>query len=1046
MISESAAAISGKRRWAAILFADVVGSTELAEQIGDEPFYGLMRDLMAESWSIVERLNGHMVEFGGDSLLAVFGAPVAVENASLNACRAALRIQEFADSAKDRFFDTYGHAPKFRVGVSGGVVTVGDLSINSKMSLNVLGSAVNLASRLEGMAGAGEVLISSRIHDQVENLVEAEDLGQQSLKGFAEPQPVFRLTNANTSTSVFEMRLRRGARVFAGRDAELETLTRWALRTPGERALIEIVGEAGIGKSRLLYELERALGGKLRIVSAACEADRRNISFYPLIRLICEYVNWSQNQPVELLKQRLAKAFGPETAQSAAFVDLLSGKPLSDDAGGRETAIEVRAGLTRVLQVMSADPTVALLVEDTHWIDTTSSELLSDLAAQGVLRAAITHRHAIPWEPAQQDRITTLFLTPLAQADLSRIVCSVLGIESVPDDLVTYVATTSDSLPLFAEEVVHFLRKNGQISIEDGQVTFTEQKGALSEAGNLQNLILSVFDTLTPEAQRCLEIAATKGRRFTAGFLETCVGDTQLVLTALDEVTNLGVIEADPRGGRRALRFSHALVADSIYRSILDGERRQLHRVVGQALEQEQDATAAELAFHFAKGDDPGKSVRFYWKAATEAMSVYAVDIADRQLEHAFALIEKSPDIISDEDLGELLVLQCRALDIYGNFRRLNQIIEKRVPRLAALGPSRNLAICLTLQALSRTHSADYDRALSLIEKATQVAEQTGDEASLAWVKAAKLRIYSDTEFAPTQDIEAIYREVRPVADRLDDRHVIQASIYNMQAAYRAVGEMKKAEALVEELEAFGRERKDSRALAYAHWAKAVLCFSKLDPGSLREATETVFKHAVPGTADWRVASVFQLAIALLEPDDCPDPGSFTRHMKKTREFEDFTLHHTTWVGRMMAHFKSGQIARGVQEMREMEVDFRKSATNELQRVMLVYQGEILLSVLGLRPTTGPRPKLGWRDILAFIRLRVFARRQAAQLFKRYLEQTPAEVGPLLARAHFGLGLLARSRGRKSDAKGHFDKAHDLYTHVGYDKAAAGVRAAQDAD
>jgi tetratricopeptide (TPR) repeat protein len=1005
-----------------------------------------MRDLMAESWSIVERLNGHMVEFGGDSLLAVFGAPVAVENASLNACRAALRIQEFADSAKDRFFDTYGHAPKFRVGVSGGVVTVGDLSINSKMSLNVLGSAVNLASRLEGMAGAGEVLISSRIHDQVENLVEAEDLGQQSLKGFAEPQPVFRLTNANTSTSVFEMRLRRGARVFAGRDAELETLTRWALRTPGERALIEIVGEAGIGKSRLLYELERALGGKLRIVSAACEADRRNISFYPLIRLICEYVNWSQNQPVELLKQRLAKAFGPETAQSAAFVDLLSGKPLSDDAGGRETAIEVRAGLTRVLQVMSADPTVALLVEDTHWIDTTSSELLSDLAAQGVLRAAITHRHAIPWEPAQQDRITTLFLTPLAQADLSRIVCSVLGIESVPDDLVTYVATTSDSLPLFAEEVVHFLRKNGQISIEDGQVTFTEQKGALSEAGNLQNLILSVFDTLTPEAQRCLEIAATKGRRFTAGFLETCVGDTQLVLTALDEVTNLGVIEADPRGGRRALRFSHALVADSIYRSILDGERRQLHRVVGQALEQEQDATAAELAFHFAKGDDPGKSVRFYWKAATEAMSVYAVDIADRQLEHAFALIEKSPDIISDEDLGELLVLQCRALDIYGNFRRLNQIIEKRVPRLAALGPSRNLAICLTLQALSRTHSADYDRALSLIEKATQVAEQTGDEASLAWVKAAKLRIYSDTEFAPTQDIEAIYREVRPVADRLDDRHVIQASIYNMQAAYRAVGEMKKAEALVEELEAFGRERKDSRALAYAHWAKAVLCFSKLDPGSLREATETVFKHAVPGTADWRVASVFQLAIALLEPDDCPDPGSFTRHMKKTREFEDFTLHHTTWVGRMMAHFKSGQIARGVQEMREMEVDFRKSATNELQRVMLVYQGEILLSVLGLRPTTGPRPKLGWRDILAFIRLRVFARRQAAQLFKRYLEQTPAEVGPLLARAHFGLGLLARSRGRKSDAKGHFDKAHDLYTHVGYDKAAAGVRAAQDAD
>ncbi|PSL18470.1 ATP-binding protein [Shimia abyssi] len=1036
--------ISGQRRWAAILFADVVGSTELSETLGADNFYGLMRDLMRGAWSIVEKRHGHTVEFGGDSLLAIFGAPVAVENASLNACETALEIQSFLSENAEQFEKLYGHAPQMRIGLGGGVVTVGDLSISSKMSLNVLGSAVNRASRLEGMAQAGEVLISTRIRDQVENHVELEALGDKTLKGFSEPEPVFRLKSVLQERSAFQMRLRRGAKDFAGRDAELDILTKWAGQDQSEAPVIEIVGQAGIGKSRLFYELGSRLGQKIRLLKGNCEIGRRSASFYPLVGLLRSYLNWAPDQPVSVLTAQMASAFGPQVVEAHAFVDLLAGTAGGSARAERENAIEIRAELTRALRVLSRQSDIAILIEDAHWMDSTSADLLSEMVASGDLRIAVTRRPDKRMEGILSGTVRHLQLSPLSTEGLASIIRSVLGAAEIPDNLLKFVTQTSDGLPLFAEEVVQFLKQDGQIQIENGKVTFEAKDGTLREAGNLQHIILSGFDGLSSDAQSCLKFAATKGRRFSVGFLEKCTGDNDAVLAAVDEVTNLGIAEIDPRGGRRALRFSHALVGETIYESILKAERTRLHLQVGAALETVDGSTAAELAFHFSNGEDPDKAVQYFWQAASESMSVYAVDIADVQLERAFELIEADPDIVGDRDYGEMLLLHCRALDIFGNFRRVNEVVEQRGGRLEAIGPSRNYVICLTLQALSRCHGGNYPLALDLIEQATRDSEAIGDEASKAWVKAAKLRIYGDTEAATIDELYAIYKEVRPVAERLQDGHMIQACIYNMQACFRGNGQTRKAEKLIDELEAYGLENRDSRAMAYANWAKAVHCFTKRDPVKLREATQTVFEHAVPGTADWRVAGLFDVAIGLLEEGEFPDPEAFTPIMQTSRDIEDFTLHHTTWIGRMMACFKSGKIARGRQEMRDMTEDVRVLGTNELQRIMLLYQAEILLALMGLRRSTGPKPKLGAKDLLAFAQMRLSARGRAKALFEKYLKDTNARTGPLVARAHHGLGLLAKSGRRAEVARDHLELAREFFDADGYDLAAQEVRQSLD--
>lgn len=1033
--------VSGQRRWAAILFADISGSTELAQELGDEPFYGLMRDLMGECWSIVERNYGHTVEFGGDSVLAIFGAPVAVENASLNACKAALQMQEFASSATDRFTRAYGKAPQIRIGISGGIVTVGDLSINSKMKLNVLGGPVNMASRLENIAAPGEVLFSSKIADEVANLVQARPLGAKSLKGFAEPEQVYQLNGISTSDTTFKMRLRRGSKRFVGRDEELQRLLSWAQRDAAAPKLLNVVGPAGIGKSRLMFELNSALDGSVTLLTGACDIGRRANSYGPLIGLIRDYVGWSTEAPREQLLDLLAAKFGSEVAESEALVDLIAGVSAGGDDADRENAIQIRGRLAEILTILSEDKSLALVIEDAHWLDPTSADLLREMACADQLRATITYRPGGQFA-TDLEAVKTLNLHALEKRQLSEVIASVLGVTEVPVELTEFVETASDGLPLFTEEVVQFLRNDGQIVIDGDTVTFLPKDGALLEAGNLQNLVLSLFDSLSAPAQRCLELAAAKGRRFNAAFLERAIGNPDEVLSVIDEVTNHGIVEADPQGGRRGLRFSHVLFADSIYQAVLKSERQRLHLRVANALAQDESQSAAELAHHFERGGDPAKAVQYYGSSARNAMSVYAVDIADRQLERAFRLIEADPATIDDTRYGALLMLHCHALDVFGNFRRLNEIVQARLPRLLSAGPSPDLVICLTLQALSRCHGGEYQRAKELIDQAAALSDRIADETSATWVKVAKMRIYSDTETATNAEIEDLYACVRPVADRLGNRYLIQASIYNLQASYRSIGKMKKAEAMIRELEAFGRNRNDSRAVAYAHWAKAVHCFTKRDAVALHAATQTVLEHAIPGTADWRVASVYQLAEGLLSSEPGPDPDLFTPHMDKTREFEDFTLHHTTWVGRMLACFKTGQFARARREMEAMRTDFAKSATNELQRVLLIYQSEILLSVAGLKKSAGPPPKLGPRDLLVFLQMRVFARRKADRMFRQYLEKTPAQVGPLVAQAHFGLGLIAKSRNKLGRAREHLEMAQKLYADEGYATAAAQVGAA----
>lgn len=1037
-----------RRRWAAVLFADVVDSTRISEQIGLEPTYALVQDIFSASWKVIEDHAGETVEYSGDSILAVFGGPVAVENASLNACRAALAMQAQLRAARDRFVARYGVSPEFRIALAGGFVVVGNLGLNSKMQLNVLGGPVNMAARIEALAAPGEILCSASIFDQVEEFVIAEPLGRKDLRGFTESQGVYRLTGLVADLNVFEGRLRRARHDFFGRREELRLLRDWNARIPQAPRTIDLVGAAGIGKSRLLHEFGRTVAPGGTVLTGHCSQEAHAIPLAPVLEIIRQDIGWRRGDDRASVGRRLRERLDGSPRGLDFLVNLVGVFDSPGAASVRDDALSVRAVLAGLLRRLSDDPARVVLIEDIHWIDPTSEELLRGLVSEREhgLRILLTRRPgpAPPWLTGPG--VAHMPLGPLGPRHLSRIIATMLDSPEVPEALLAYVARVSEGVPLFAEEMLRYLRQGGHVVVEADGIRFVEPQGTSAVSGNLQHLILSLFDRLDSGTRACLEFAAAKGRRFSIGFVAACAERSSAVQACVDQASAARLIEPDPDGGPGSWRFAHALIAEAIYSGVIGDKRRQIHARVAAALEAEGDDPAREhveeLAFHHEAAGHPREATLYLRKSAEKAFSVYAVDLVDAHLDRAFALIEREPGIVGEDAFGAMLLLWARALDILGSFRKLDAVLAHHLPRLAAHGPSKALAVCLTLRALSRCHAAEYGKSREMIEHAAAVSAAIGDELSIAWTKVARMRIYVDSELEPHRTVARLYDEVRPVAERAGDAHMLQAALYTLQASYRALGSLKKAEELTDALERYGSANNDTRALAYAGWARAILGFCRRDARRLREAAKFSLRHSVPGTADWRVAVVFDLSAPLLEPGTPLDPDAYREHIEHTRASENMTLCNVATMGQCLACFKAGRLHEGWRRLGRATEQVRATGIAETRRTTLLQQAELLLAIAGVKRSHGPRPKLGVRDLVLAARLRLFARRRAERLVCEFLDRAPAPDGFYVAQAYYYLGLIAISRRRHDQALAHLRASHDLYEREGLDALAAEVRAA----
>jgi class 3 adenylate cyclase len=550
------ARLTGERKPVTALFADVVGSTTLAEQMDPEDWTAMINEAFDLMSRAVFRYEGTIAQLQGDAMLAFFGAPVAHEDDPERAIFAALDMLEATAEFAAQLKATHGIDFQIRAGINSGPVMVGNVGSDLRYEYTALGDAVNVAARMQTAARPGTILVTEMTRRLTGDTFDLEDLGEIEVKGKTEPIHVFRVLGRKADPA-----RRRGlASVgldspMVGREEQLRRLTALLdVVGAGRGRVAFVIGEPGIGKSRLLAELKRAAlapPSTIQWVEGRCVSYGRTLPYHLLIDLIRSMLGIPFSATDDEARARLDDAVGEllgadptEVADTVGYLAHLFGLPLRPEEEERALipadVLQSRyvAAIHRLLRGLGARGPVVLVCEDVHWADPASIEVarqIMPLASQlpilfvAALRA---ETDSAGWALIGQareffgDALTEIRLEPLGETDSRTLVANLLEIESLPDGVRAAIMQRAEGNPFFVEEVVRMLIERGVIVQQGDRWVATSEVGSVDIPENLHGLLLGRIDQLPESAKRSLRIAAVIGRQFPLRVLERVVSET----------------------------------------------------------------------------------------------------------------------------------------------------------------------------------------------------------------------------------------------------------------------------------------------------------------------------------------------------------------------------------------------------------------------------------------------------------------------------------------------------------------------------------------
>ncbi len=632
-----------------------------------EDWADIVGQTVAEMAACVERYDGTVVQFAGDAVLAIFGAPTAHEDDPYRAVRAGLDIIETLGRS-----GTPSVQIEVRAGIHTGLVIVGDVSAGDLSTYTALGDTTNVAARMQAMAEPGRLLVSADTYRLVANDVTARDLGPVEVKGKVEPIAVYEITTVRELAT-----RRRGVPGFqspmVGRDTELAHLVEFAdYAAAGSGRVTAIVGDPGVGKSRLVDELHahaRTMERARWVVGRSASYDQHR-PYHLVASLVLALAGASASDDPEIIRKAITEAAqpvfgvdGPSTGHLLQLLGLEEGHP--DDEPGVLHAYYDTALAGLIAGAAAEHAPLFVILEDVHWADPSSSELLSGMLERiqqsAVLLVVVSRpdRQSHGWDiVARADRdlgeaFTETRLRPLDDGDSRELVANLLEIEALSDDLRQQILGRAEGNPFFIEEVVRMLVDRDLIEETDGRWVAKGEITSLDVPETLHGLLASRIDGLPADVRRVAVVAAVIGRRFDKPLLTSVIqsdsGDEEASISAaLNVLEAQGLIKLVATRPELAFTFRHALIHDVTYGSILKKDRRRLHAEVGDAIAgmypDRLEEHAATLARHYEEAGDRDQTLRYLLLAGEAALSRHAMRESHDFYTRAAALLEADPD------------------------------------------------------------------------------------------------------------------------------------------------------------------------------------------------------------------------------------------------------------------------------------------------------------------------------------------------------------------------------------------------------------------
>lgn len=814
----------GERRQATILVTQIAGYDALVEQLPAVEVDDVIERIHRALDQIVSEHGGVVNQFGADAIVSLFGVPTTHEDDAVRAGRAALSLHAAVEEMVRE-----GRCPRavsVQSGIDSGHV-IAQSHPTGDQRYRVVGDPVLVASRIAGEAGAGEVLVSGENLRLLGSAFESEDRDPIRLKGGSSTTPG-RLLQYSGHLDRIQALPPTYLTAYTGREAELATLqSRLQLALGGQGQFVSVVGDAGLGKSRLLQEFGRTLeGADVSVLRGRCQSYGNATAYLPFLDMVRETLGITHEDPdaddIRTAQQQLAALASGLTDFLPLYLHLLSIPslefPLPALVQGEDLRTAIREALTAALTMRAAKRPVVAFFEDWHWVDDASADVLRHLVpmiSSHPVLVVVAYRPDAPLEIGTHGHQTVIHLPPLGLSSVAAMVRSLLDVSAVPDQLAERICQRTAGNPFFIEEIVQGLRESGAVTIDDSRVVLNDDAGALELPDTVEGTIRSRLDRMDPHSREVLCYASVIGREFDHDILAALRPDDPQLDAALERLKGMGVIQPTSIRPHVEYRFKHALTQEVTYESLLQHQRRDLHGRVGAAMEstraERMDDYLHRLAVHFAHAEKWQKAVEYGLRSAERAWdlsefpeSLRIVESVERWVEGASeddALSRRKAQVLlRKERLCEVLGLRRRQLEIIGP---LIEILEEADDRIQLAEAYLRLG---DVQGLLH----EYAAAEAAILKSLAIASEIGDGAH----ERKTLRSLGMLRWHQGRNEEAvsILEDVLAVDRESGDQDAITAGVTNLTTVLRDLGEYDRCRTiLLEELAVHERRGRRER-------------------------------------------------------------------------------------------------------------------------------------------------------------------------------------------------------------------------------------------
>ncbi len=699
----------GERRVVTMLFCDVQGSTAAANSMDPEEWAEIINGAFEHLISPVYRYEGTLARLMGDGILAFFGAPVAHEDDPQRGVLAGLGILEAMEPYSAEIKEKWGIDLAVRVGINTGLVVVGEVGSDLRVEYTALGDAINMAARMEQTAAPRTLQITENTYRLVEPFFDFEDLGEVEVRGSADPIRSFRVNGVLVEPG--QMRGIRGLdSPMIGRDGEFDRLKSATEEvTNGRGQLVALMGDAGLGKSRLLAELRKHIETDTDALwlegrSLSYETEVPYSPFNDVFRSAISSVDSAPGEPDYLRLKSALTALSPETGTSTAHhIAAIMGISVTGPDSDRVRFLDPPHAKARtfgaaveLLESITQERAVILVLDDLHWADPTSTELLAELmpltdrAKLMLIGAFRPWRDARSWEFRELASrqfphcFTEIEISPLDDSEVGSLVEGLLKIDGLPDKVEQLIFEKAEGNPFFVEEIIRSLIDRGLVSRDGERWMASDQIDQFDVPDTLNGVLTSRMDSLNDASKRLLQVASVAGREFEAPVVESVVGIGQEWNTAVLDLQRRELIRETSRVPVRSFIFKNAMTQEAAYASLLLSDRRSLHGQIAEQIETTHPDRVAELARHFLEARDHERALPFLADAAAQSADAYATDEAISLYQRACEIVERSGTDADNavarrvfEGLGGALGFAGRTDEAIGVYRRMSDMAAR---------------------------------------------------------------------------------------------------------------------------------------------------------------------------------------------------------------------------------------------------------------------------------------------------------------------------------------------------------------------------------